>query len=337
VDRLSNLTRQLAFTLPVLNLKISAQDGAVVLARGDAAAMPEPEGLVCVRMMRPDGLPDLLLWTSVLTALGEAQALAGAMEVTVDMSESLALLVPVLQKGQLVCAVWLEGVGKQLGRYSAGVKDNRLSLSIRIDESAGQGIESPPRRTTLVDYAKLETMLSKIRQSAGSSSEPLSSVRKMVVIRDLRTLLIQEGEFRLQMLPATSDDARHLNRSLRAIEALLASLLAPSPKESEGPERVAFSAPATDDSRPFSAQSAQRSAYLKTVLLANNEALTSEALFALIESREVHALVRPPEPESEDEPAAPAGGPSLVGLEFYAGATHEPCVLRVKCARRPTE
>jgi hypothetical protein len=351
IDRLENRVRRLSYTLPAAGWSASIQDGAVRFDPPAGGVPSAGHGIVCVRARPPRGAADVLLWITGLMATGsvERAATESQLVVSVAADETVSLLASALSSDNCTCmAVFEKPRARVAVPFSSSCGAGRLCVTAEVENVAAElakqertaALESRAgvaSRGQPVDYSAMKALLEKIRKSAGDAGETLSTARRMNVCRDLKILLVEEGESKLLRLPADSPDATHLDGMLEKIREKILDMVSP---ESKSRHRSLDRKDASEDHRSVKERSAARAAYFKSTILAGNQALTPDILFAFIESDELRALAQPPAAtrggdDLSAEVASPAaekqtGLPLPDRLDFLVGEGRKDCVLSVR-------
>jgi len=352
VDRLRNTVRALTYKLNLAGLQAKVTNTGMDFDRSGSAT-PRTERLACVRVSRPERDSDVVFWLNGAKAVGRVVDRAGPV-FSVANEGAVALLSPLLAKGALRCQGSFEGTSLQCDLpYEAFTDGNAVVIRVVVDDAERERIvnvirwqareknETPaapraPRQAPVWDYRRIEKTLRKLRDEVGETGM-LTSVRRTRVVRELRGLLVDVCETRLQgrwsNLPAAPD----ANKAMEAMRAVVLSALQ---------DNDAFPGMETEDFMPsrtvtsptvIRAIAVERARFFREQLVPSNRLLNGDRLRAIVLADEWDALLATADATDSSRNEAkqtPDEAIELVvsALFFYAtDAAYEP-VLTVRRA-----
>lgn len=342
VDRLKNQVRGLVYDAPGPGLRASVVQGKITIERlpgGNAdGAMGGPYAV----RVRSAGGSDRLVWTrGIVVRDGRLRdrRLAGP-EVRIPLDATLALLVGSMRPERITCMAGFEGT--ELRRpipYEVRVERDELVVMLGLDEAERerirtviawkQGQKPAPAPTPearkprlaraehLLDYDKLSDLLEGARLNAGTTTSVMSTVKRKIVMKALRTLVVDHCETPLARAGAKHPDAAYVSERLDALMQLVEDgMMDLSSLRRGSGDRMRLGGDGLGEVVRRSA--VDRAAFFKGVFLPSNRRVTSGLLYDIVHSDELDELVNPPSSrpvgdftveEDPDEPAEPEPAP----------------------------
>ncbi len=334
MDRLKGLVRSLVYDLAPLGLRAAVSGERIVIDRVPGAGEGGQSMLHAIRVAH-EGRPDRLVWLRAITIRdGRLRDRLDGPEVCVPLDATLALLCGKLDPEQLTCMAGFSGT--ELRRpipYAVAAEEDELVLTLQLDEAERErirtviewkrGKEEPapkprpapaaPRSTGtdhLLDYDKLSALLENVRANAGGVTSILSPVKRKLIVKDLRTLIVDHCETRLARAGTRHPEAAHVDTRLDAVRELISEKISGGSSRSDRSDN-AFRVGGNGMGESVRRNASDRAAFFRGTFLPSNRKLTSGALYDIVHSDELTDLVSPPAERplgdfvAEEEPEMP--------------------------------
>jgi hypothetical protein len=318
MDRLKGLVRQLLYDLAPLGLRASITPGKVVIDRA-AGAGEGGESMLHTMRIAGDGRPDRLVWLRGITIRdGRLRDRTGGPEIRVPLDATLALLCSGMVPGQLTCMVGFSGT--ELRRpisYRSTTENDELVIALQMDETERERVRTvvawkrgqeqpapkpvapkPARADHLLDHDRLSALLEDVRASAGSVTGIMSPVKRKLVIKDLRTMIVDRCETPLARSKTRHPEAAHIDTRLDALRGVVEDALSGRRRNDDddvlriGGDGIA---------NTVRNRATDRAAFFRGTFLPSNRKLTSLAIYDIVHSDELAELVAPPPARPGDD------------------------------------
>lgn len=356
VDRLRNTVRSLNYRLDAIGLRARIMHSGITFDRLGGGT-PNAEQLTCVRVLRPDRDADIVFCLNGIEVVGRQQAdVPGAVVYSVAREGGVRFLETLLHGGTLRCQAGFDGTDLRRDLpCEAFTEGDALTLKVIIstDEQARilnvirwqaekKGSETASARraardASVWDRDRVVDTLSKLRREVGEDGV-LTQVRRQIVVRDLRTFLVDYCEARLQGAAAGEASAVQANQAMEALREMVRYVM----WDADSLEKVEQDADRNTEAVVTSAadirkRAGERVRFYRGLLLPSNRLLSDDKLRDILQAGEWDALTVADPVEDfgveEPDPNPPeATGLVVSALYFYPeNASHEP-VLTVRCA-----